>query len=90
MGKFNKKQIRKKIDKNCFFCGCQDYDLLDAHRIIYGSDGGKYKDFNILTVCSNCHRKIHSNKIKILGKHFSTSGKYIINYIDEEGNEQWK
>lgn len=90
MKKLTKKQIKKRIDKSCYICGCSDYDLLDVHRLIPGEDGGKYVDWNMLTTCCLCHRKIHTNKIKIIGKYFSSSGRYVICYIDEEGKEIWK
>lgn len=82
------KQIKKKTDKKCYFCPCSDYGLLDVHRIQPGSEGGKYTGFNSITVCANCHRKIHENKIVILGRHFSTAG-YVLHFI-EDGVEKWK
>jgi hypothetical protein len=88
--KLSKKQIKKRIDKKCYFCDCSDYELLDVHRIIPGEDGGKYTDWNMLTTCCLCHRKIHAGQIKIIGKHFSTSGRHVIHYINEEGKELWK
>jgi len=89
MGKKSVKQIRKLFDGECFFCGEDDYDLLDAHRIIEGKDGGKYNWWNTLATCSKCHRKIHSGRIKISGKHPCSSGKYVIIYV-EDGIEKIK
>lgn len=83
------KKIKKLSEKKCKFCDCTEYALLDCHRIEYGSLGGKYTDWNICVCCSNCHRKIHSGIIKILGKHLCSNGKYLINYIDEHGNEKF-
>lgn len=73
--KIYKKQIRKLFDAKCFFCSEDKYELLDAHRILEGKDGGKYNWENTLTLCANCHRKCHTGIIKILGSHKSTSGK---------------
>lgn len=84
-----KKQVRKKIDGCCHFCGESDYSLLDVHRIIEGQHGGKYTDFNCVTCCSLCHRKVHSGRIKILGKHYSTAGRYVLHYLEDE-QEIWK
>lgn len=87
----SKKQIKKLVCKECYFCGCDEYALLDVHRIIPGKDGGKYSnDYNLIVLCSLCHRKVHADIIKILGKHFSTTGQFIIHYLDENGIEQWK
>jgi len=80
---------KKKIDKCCYFCEERDYSVLDVHRIVPGEEGGTYTDFNTLTCCANCHRKCHSGVIKILGKYYSTSGKYVVNYI-ENNEEKWK
>ncbi len=83
-----RKQINKKIDGKCYFCGEDDYDLLDSHRIIPGSEGGKYTEYNTLTTCATCHRKCHSGRIKIEGRHYSTAGRYILHYF-EDGEEKW-
>lgn len=83
------KIIKKKIDKKCYFCSCDKYELLDVHRIIEGSQGGQYTEFNTLTVCSLCHRKIHAKMIVIDRKYMSSSGKKILHYwID--GEEKWQ
>jgi hypothetical protein len=79
----------KKADGKCRFCPTDDYALLDVHRIIEGKDGGQYTEFNTVTVCSLCHRKIHAGKLKILGKNYSTSGRWMVRYLDEEGQENW-
>jgi 5-methylcytosine-specific restriction endonuclease McrA len=90
MKKYTKKQAKKLFDKECFFCGENDYNLLDAHRIIEGKDGGTYHWWNMLTTCVKCHRKVHTGRIQILGKHPSTGPRlYAIHYI-EDGEEKWK
>jgi hypothetical protein len=90
MGKrLSKKQLKKRIDKRCYFCGCDDYELLDVHRILPGEEGGKYTDWNMVTTCCMCHRKIHAGKIKVLGRYFSTRGN-VIHFIDEDGQEQYR
>ena len=84
-------QTKKKKVGKCFFCDEDDYEVLDCHRILEGENGGKYNDFNTLIVCAVCHRKIHSGKMKILGKHKTTKGNTrIVHYIDENQIEQWK
>jgi hypothetical protein len=89
MGNLSKKQIKKLIDKECYFCGEDDYELLDAHRIVPGKDGGKYTEWNMVTACSLCHRKCHTGRIEIIGKHSCSSGKSVIIYI-EDGEEKIK
>jgi len=88
--RYSRQQIKKLFEKRCFFCHEDNYDLLDAHRIIPGEQGGKYNDYNILVLCSNCHRKTHAGTLKILGKHTSTHARgYSIRYM-EDGQEKWK
>ena len=83
-------QCRKYYDKVCYFCEESKYELLDAHRIFEGKDGGVYHWDNILTVCAGCHRKITVGVIQVLGRHLSTSGRHVVHYIDEDGQEKWK
>lgn len=79
------KQEKKRCDKACYFCKTQDYAVLDCHRIIPGEEGGVYTDYNTLTTCSNCHRKIHDGQIKIDRKYLHSSGKWVLHYWDETG-----
>ena len=90
MKKLIDKKAKKKRDGQCYFCKESDYDLLDLHRIKEGANGGEYTSHNTVTVCSNCHRKIHAEKIKIHGRHYSTAGKYILHFTNEEGKEVWR
>jgi hypothetical protein len=83
------KKFKKLLEGKCTFCNNADKETLDIHRIIFGCEGGKYNDHNTCVCCANCHRKIHNGKIKIIRKCYSSSGKYMINYIDENGNELW-
>ena len=87
--RLSKQQIKKRIDKKCFFCEEDDYNLLDVHRILDGAKGGNYNNRNTLTVCSKCHRKIHSGRIKIFGKYLSTSANWVVHYEEDE-EERWK
>lgn len=84
------KQARKRFDKKCFFCSQDDYNLLHVHRIVEGSDGGKYTDMNSLTVCVLCHNKIHAGYLKPIRKYWRTDGKWVLNYIDQDGVERWE
>ena len=84
----NFKQRKKRVHGKCYFCEENDYSLLDVHRIVPGSEGGKYVEHNTIVLCANCHRKVHSNKIEIIGRHFSTTGRHVIHYR-EEGAEKW-
>jgi hypothetical protein len=83
------KVAKKKMDGKCYFCPVNDYSWLHLHRILPGEDGGIYTDFNTITVCANCHERIHDGQIKIDRKYFSTSGKWVLHYF-ENGEEFWQ
>lgn len=83
------KKVKKQREGKCYFCGEDDYDLLDCHRIVPGEEGGRYTEHNTVVVCCKCHRRIHAGQIEIKGKHFSTSGRYLIHYVEGE-EEKWK
>lgn len=88
--KHTKKQMKKLSDRKCYFCDQSDYDLLDLHRILEGKDGGKYESMNTITVCCLCHRKIHTDKIKIFRKYTTSLGKIVLHFIDENGIERFQ
>lgn len=85
-----RRNVNKKIDKllkdKCVLCGIKDSDLLEFHRIKHGKDGGSYNINNTLLCCSNCHTKIHKNKISIEGWFHSTKGRVI--FVKENGEER--
>lgn len=85
----DKKAVKRAAGK-CFFCSEADYELLDVHRIFEGADGGKYTDHNTVVVCALCHRKIHAGKIRLDRKYLSTSGRWVLHYWDENGDEKFE
>lgn len=89
MKKIINKVAKKKIDKECLFCGTDVYEVLDCHRIIPGENGGLYTEHNTITTCANCHRKIHAGFITIDRKYFSTNGKWMLHYWEDD-IEKWK
>jgi len=82
------KVAKKKLEKTCYFCGIDDYAVLDTHRIVPGEENGIYTEFNTIVACANCHRKIHDGQIVIDRKYFSTSGKWILHFW-QDGEEKW-
>lgn len=83
------RQCKKRWMGHCFFCGLADYDLLEAHRILPGAEGGRYHWANILPMCEHCHTKLHLGRIKVHGRHPSTSAAWYIHWTDEQGKERW-
>lgn len=37
----------------------------DKHRIVMGRDGGRYKRGNVMVLCPNCHRLVHTGGITL-------------------------
>ena len=78
------KKLKKRAYKKCHFCSCDDYALLDLHRIVPGEDGGEYKEGNVVCTCSNCHRRIHDGQIVIDRWNMSTKGKVLHYFVEGE------
>jgi hypothetical protein len=84
------KVAKKKMDGKCYFCPESDYNCLHCHRILPGEDGGIYTEFNTITVCANCHNKLHGENPAIIldRKYMSTTGRWVLHFW-ENGEEKW-
>ncbi len=40
-------------------------DILEIHHIIFRSNGGSDEPDNLITLCRNCHKELHSGKINL-------------------------
>lgn len=47
--------------------------ILNVHHIVYRSNGGSDDESNLITLCEDCHHKLHQGKIKL--KKFISQGK---------------
>jgi hypothetical protein len=56
--------LRNIQNTACVLCKW-DRSNVDAHRVIHGKDGGKYKQDNVIGLCPNCHRLVHKGVIKL-------------------------
>ena len=83
-----RKHAKKMVEGRCRFCGESDPSLLDSHRIVPGSAGGVYHERNEVTVCANCHRRVHAGTIVIDRKYLSTHKGWILHYW-LDGVERW-
>lgn len=54
-------KILERANKGCAICGWNE-STCDIHHIIERSKGGTNNLENLIVVCPNCHRVIHSNK----------------------------
>jgi 5-methylcytosine-specific restriction endonuclease McrA len=75
-------------DGVCFSCGkCAEcYEYLCAHHIKSRGAGGSDDPKNIITVCLECHNKLHNGEIKevdILKKYKGTKyWRWDIKYVE--------
>lgn len=37
----------------------------DRHRILFGMDGGRYRQGNVVILCPNCHRLVHLGELEL-------------------------
>lgn len=90
MKKFDKNHQTKKLKKVlCEICSCKDKETLHWHHIIPRTDPNCTDDWkNVIIVCSNCHNKIHANKIKIIGIYDSTNLPYKRIVVFEENGKK--
>ena len=68
-------KILERSNKGCSICGWNE-STCDIHHIIPRSQGGSNKHDNLIIVCPNCHRIIH------------TSNKYSIDFLKEHSIEK--
>lgn len=54
-----RKKIMKKMDIGCYICGWKQASL-DTHHIVYKSQQGGDEHSNLINICPNCHRIIHT------------------------------
>lgn len=91
MGKYIKRRkgSSKKPKKiECEICGENNLATLHEHHIIPRTDNSCNDDWlNVCIVCSNCHNKIHSEQIRIIGIYPSTKQPYNRSVICEENGE---
>jgi 5-methylcytosine-specific restriction endonuclease McrA len=81
------KKAFKHAAGKCRICGETNYVTLQAHRINAGEYGGKYSKENCVSLCANCHTKIHAKQMIIDRYYTSSSGKKL--RIVENGEERF-
>jgi 5-methylcytosine-specific restriction endonuclease McrA len=59
-----KKYVYWRDGYTCQHCG-KTGTALHAHHIVYRSKGGSNMADNLITLCEDCHKKVHSGKIQL-------------------------
>ncbi len=86
------KKLRPKI--KCEICGLNDSSILHRHHIIPRRDKrSTNSDNNLAILCPNCHSKVHTGELIIIGVYQSTDGKSLVWFkkdtIPPFPKEQW-
>lgn len=83
------KKVKKLTEGECYFCGNDDYAVLDCHRIIPEEEGGRYIDSNVVVVCACCHRRVHADQIKIDRWYDTSAGRPVLHFWENDV-EKWE
>lgn len=59
----------------CQYCGKKN-TRLEVHHIVYRSQGGTNDENNLITLCEDCHSKVHDGKLAITKKSKKLNLKY--------------
>lgn len=62
-----KQYVLTRDKRTCQHCGATDTKL-EVHHIKFRSNGGTNTPFNLITLCSTCHKALHSGKIELTTK----------------------
>ena len=81
----------------CQICG-QEHGKLEIHHIIFRSEGGSNSIDNLITLCPECHHKIHQGELTIDKKpksfkhpaHMNTMRKKLIQQIKNDFNNVYE
>lgn len=76
----DKKTYEKVVEEQKWCRLCGRTNDLHIHHIIYRSQLGNNDERNLIRLCSDCHRRVHSNKKvwqkKLLELQFEKYGKF--------------
>lgn len=70
-----KEAILNRDKYTCQVCG-KKHTRLEVHHIIYRSQGGTNDENNLITLCEDCHSKVHDGKLAITKKPKKMTLKY--------------
>ena len=59
-----KEAVRHRDNYTCQCCGKKNIKL-EVHHIVYRSQGGTDDENNLITLCENCHDKLHKGKLTL-------------------------
>lgn len=60
-----RKLVLTRDNYRCRCCGDEDLQSLTLHHVLYRSQGGGHSPDNLVTICWNCHRKVHAKILDV-------------------------
>lgn len=83
-----KAYVLKRDNYTCQSCGKKNCKL-EVHHIVFQSKGGTNMPENLITLCEDCHKKVHNGKIIIKGAKKNYKNETKINIIKSQLNKKW-
>lgn len=66
---------KRNYSARCLICQlAPGPDALHAHRVVPGSEGGKYSHKTVACLCPTCHTQVHLGQMSLAGPFLSTRG----------------
>ena len=85
MSLIDKKTYEKVANEQTYCRLCGRTENLQIHHIIYRSQMGNNDERNLIRLCSECHRRVHSNKKvwqrKLLEYQFKKYGAFTLDAV---------
>ncbi len=69
----------------CEICSESDI-ILDRHHITSKTNGGTNEPSNIVSLCCNCHRRVHMGMFVLEGRFLTTDGYELIYHTQNDPN----
>lgn len=77
-----RRKLLRRDGHRCSVPGCQNTIWLDVHHIIHYADGGLTIPENLITLCCKCHKNVHENHLKIVGR-----APHGVRFLNREGKD---
>lgn len=76
-----RREIMERDNHRCMICG-EDSLLLNVHHLRYrkGAEPWEYDDCELVTLCEDCHKMVHDNKLELEVRRSKISDRYRLCY----------
>lgn len=77
-----RRELMRRDGYCCATPGCPNHTWLELHHVVSVSDNGETVTYNLVTLCSGCHRNVHKGLLKIQG-----NADQALTFRDAEGRD---